>query len=99
MTQYQVNCTAQEPRFVSNCVAHIVQVGANLLGSSSPSSRLSVAQVYAAIDRGDTFWTWSPSGAKWANVRKYRCNCGRATLRSTADGYWDNNLDNLPRCG
>lgn len=98
MSQYQITCTNQEPRTAPTCIAHIVQVGAKLANANQAPVLWTVTQVYAAMDRGDTFWTFSPSAQKWAQVHKHRCACGRATLRSAADAVRDNNLDNLPRC-
>jgi Protein of unknown function (DUF3892) len=56
--------------------------------------RLTVEQVYNAIDAGHSFHTGSRTGRDYAVVAKSSCaNCGRPTLRSHADGDWNNNLD------
>ena len=58
---------------------------------------LTVENVYAWMNRGDDFYTWSPSTHKRAAVEPWHC-CGLDTLRSSADAVTDNNLDNLPPC-
>ena len=80
---------------------HITSVG---IGgkASAPATRLTVTQVRAAIDKGDTFYTVSPSTGKIALVLKDTCTkgggCGYRTIRSVADAVTDNNLDNLGAC-
>ena len=94
---YRVTCTEQEPVGVPHTDAHIVLVGT--VSPSGPALRWTVAQVYAAMDRGDRFYTYSERFQRVAWVMKWNCSyCRRATLRSAPDSIPDNNLDNLPTC-
>jgi hypothetical protein len=94
MTTYQISCTTQEPVSRPTHDAHIVSVG------TVGGVRWTVAEVYAAMDEGHTFFTHGPLSGKGAWVQKWTCRtCHRATLRSYPDVTSDNNLDNLPRCG
>jgi hypothetical protein len=70
----------------------------HILGIGGPDGRWTVAQAYAAIDRGEDFHTVSPSTGKRARVVKYVCPCGTSSLTTTADAVHDNNLDYLPDC-
>jgi Protein of unknown function (DUF3892) len=90
VSEYLITCvTKSAPTAAGH--QHIVSVGIG-------GQKCTVADIYRFIDQGHTFRTASPSSGKEAAVAKYRCACGLATLRSHADGYWDNNLDNLPKC-
>ncbi len=88
MSEYLITCVRKSTGIDHQ---HIVSVGIG-------AQRYTVADIYRFIDQGHTFRTASPSSGREAAVAKYRCSCGLATLRSHADGYWDNNLDNLPKC-
>jgi hypothetical protein len=58
-----------------------------------------VLEVYEALDRNDTFYTYGPQSKKVALVEKFRCQPHNFdTLRTEPDALTDNNLDNLPRC-
>jgi len=76
---------------------HIVSVG---IGNhpAVTTERMTVTQVRAALDRGQVFYTLSPSSGKIAFVHKYKCSCGVLTIKSAADAVQDNNLDNLAVC-
>ena len=89
MAAYQIVCTVQ-----TGCTAagHIIAVG---LGGAS-SGRMTVGEVYTAIDGGNTFYT--SGGGRTASVTKWRCGCGQGTLRSASDATTANNLDQLPMC-
>jgi hypothetical protein len=90
MAEYLITCTRKsEPTAAGH--QHIVGVGIG-------GQQFTVAQIYRLIDQGYAFRTVSRSSGREAAVAKYRCSCGLDTLRSHADGYWDNNLDNLPKC-
>ena len=88
---YRIVCTNQ-----TGCTTggHITGVGTG--NDSGWNSQWTVAQVYAAMDRGYRFFTYG--GGQWASVQKYRCGCGLYTLRSGADSTTANNLDNLNLC-
>ena len=58
---------------------------------------MTVLEVYLAIDNGDRFYTEDQFGNR-AEVRKYKCACGRGSLRSAPDATRWNNLDNLRIC-
>jgi hypothetical protein len=98
MADYRIICTNQEPADRSTHDAHIVAVGTG----TSPDSytrKWTVAEVYAAMDRGDTFHTIGRTSGRRAEVRKWSCRgCRRSTLRSASDAVTDNNLDELPQC-
>lgn len=92
MTSYRVVCCEQ-----TGCTqsGHIVGVGT---GSDPDSATVqwTVAEVWNAIDSGDAFYT-EAYGYR-ARVEKFRCPCGRGSLRSAADAITANNLDNLRIC-
>lgn len=95
---YRVICTRQEPFNAPHLDAHIVSVGTGET-TQGYSQLWTVAEVYTAMDRGDTFYTQSPSTGARARVGKWGCRtCNGATLRSSSDAVKDNNLDSLPRC-
>jgi hypothetical protein len=83
--------TSPDPRH-----EHITDVGVNGVNNGMP---VSVKQIYADMERGNTFYTFSPSTRTRAAVRPYNCTCRFPTLRSYSDGVPDNNLDNLRSCG
>ena len=99
MSNYRIICTTQEPLGAPNHDAHIVSVGTGQT-SAQYDRKWTVAEAYAAIDRGDRFFTHGERSGKSAWVNKWTCTaCSRATLRSAPDAVQDNNLDNLPNCG
>lgn len=99
MTNYRIICTTQEPIGQPTSHAHIVAVGTGATAQQY-TQRWTLAQVIAAMDRGDTFYTRGESSGREARVEKYTCTkCWQTWIRSTADAVQDNNLDNLPRCG
>lgn len=93
MSNHRIVCCEQ-----TGCTSsgHIVAVG---VGSDpdSASERLSVAEVWAAMDRGAVFYTADRFG-NVALVEKYYCGCRQGSLRSKADATTANNLDNLRIC-
>mgnify|MGYP000271247425 CR=1 FL=1 len=99
MTAYRIVCTVQEPVTQPTTHAHIVAVGTGT-NPQTYSQRWTLAQVIAAMDRGDTFYTQGVTSGKTARVEKYTCpKCRGTHIRSASDAVQDNNLDNLPRCG
>lgn len=94
MADYRIVCTDQ-----TECSqdGHIIGVG---LGESSgkANERLTVKEIYAAMDAGDRFYTRGATSGKTAWVRKFDCPCGRGSLKSAPDRTTDNNLDNLRLC-
>jgi hypothetical protein len=97
MQKHRIICTIQVPMSQPHKHAHIVQVGT---GTDAGYSKLwSVSDVYAAMDRGDQFFTYGMQSQKWATVQKFKCAvCRFETLRSGPDAVLDNNLDSLPTC-
>jgi hypothetical protein len=91
MKEYQITCVGKSHRTTAGH-QHIATVG--ISGETHPYT---VPQIYTLMGKGFTFFTYSPSGHIRADVAKYTC-CGVATLRSHADGKWDDNLDNLSTC-
>ena len=89
MAEYLITCV-RKSALTSAGHQHIASVGIG-------TQQFTVPEIYRFMDRGDTFRTASPSSGKEAAVAKFQC-CAIDTLRSHSDGYWDNNLDNLPRC-
>jgi hypothetical protein len=95
--RYHIVCTDQEPVYLPTTHAHIVAVGTGNNGAAN--IRWTLDQVLVAMDRGDVFYTQSPTTGKVAYVHKYQCaDCRRTYIRSTPDAVYDNNLDNLRRC-
>jgi hypothetical protein len=97
MSKYRIVCVKTEHPH-----RHIVSVG---VGDNPrvPAARYTVATVRSMIDKGDAFYTESPSTRKTANVKKDTCGkgspaCPVLTIRSHADAVTDNNLDNLSTC-
>jgi hypothetical protein len=90
---HQIVCTNQ-----TNCssTGHIVAVG---IGSdvTRANERLTVGAVWAAMDKGDVFYTSDAQG-NVALVEKFYCGCRQGSLRSKADASKANNLDSLRLC-
>ncbi len=89
MARYRIVCTEQEPVYRPTKHAHIIAVGTGT-DSKQANKGWTVDQVWAAIDRGDTFYTKGETSGKVAEVEKFTC-CGRKTLRSAPDAVKDNN--------
>ena len=86
--------------YLITCVRKSAPTGTghqHIIGVSIGRQQATVEDVYLLIDAGHTFRTVSPSTGREVPVAKYRC-CGLDTLRSYADGLWDDNLDNLAEC-
>ncbi len=99
MTAYRIVCTVQEPHSQPTTHAHIVAVGTGT-NHQTPSQRLALAQVIAAMDRGDTFYTQGTTSGKTARVEKYTCaQCRGTHIRSASYAVQYNNLYNLALCG
>jgi hypothetical protein len=97
VAEYQIMCVIKStnPRSSSPDASHdhITDVG---FGNGVTWT---VKEVLDAIQTKDTFFTVSPTTHTRAEVGEYTCNdCRLQTLRSHADGVWNNNLDNLPVC-
>jgi Protein of unknown function (DUF3892) len=93
MSDYHVTCvTKSMPRPDEH--GHIIVVG------TADGKYFAVSEVERKIRReGDAFYTLSASTGKRADVEPYVCpDCHLLTVRSTADGIQDNNLDNLNPC-
>lgn len=92
MAQHRVVCTEQTDCSTSG---HIVAVGVD--GEPDEAARrLTVSEVWAAMDRGQVFYT--SDGVNVALVEKYYCGCLQGSLRSVADASTANNLDSLRLC-
>lgn len=89
MTDYRIVGVNKESEH-----GHIVEVCTGS-GTGHYDHKFSVAEVYQRMSLNDTFHTGSVADGDYASVAKYACHCGRGTLRSHADGKWNNNLDNL----
>jgi hypothetical protein len=93
MADYRIMCVNKEAGH-----GHIESVGTGT-HDGYYDQRLTVQQVYNAIDAGHSFHTGSWTGRDYAVVAKFSCaNCGRPTVRSHADGDWNNSLDDLRGC-
>lgn len=92
MSAYRIVCTDQ-----TGCSqgGHITGVGTGADPDAAGQS-WSVQQVWDAIDRGHTFYTYA--NGRQASVHKLHCGCGRGSLRSGADATTANNLDSLRLC-
>jgi hypothetical protein len=98
MAQYRIVCTEQEPVHQPTTHAHIVAVGTGT-DPDKADQRWTLAEVIAAMNAGDEFWTYGEQSKKWARVHQVRCqHCVSTIIRSGADAVPDNNLDNLRRC-
>lgn len=89
MSEYLITCVRKSAPTEAGH-QHIVGVGVG-------RRQATVKDIYLLMDDGHAFRTVSPSTGREVPVAKYRC-CGLDTLRSHADGLWDDNLDNLPGC-
>jgi hypothetical protein len=95
MADYRIICVNTEHPH-----RHITHVGTGT-STASYTKRWTVGEVHAAMTRGDTFHTVSPSTGRRANVKADNCQvkgCSIQTLRSVSDAIADNNLDNLSSC-
>lgn len=98
MPSFRIVCTVQLPAGQQPTHAHIVEIGTGD-NPAMPTLRWSVAEVVAAIQQGNTFYTESPSTGRRALVEPFWCPfCFRQTLRSAPDTVRDNNLDALHYC-
>lgn len=98
MSRHRIVCTDQEPVYMPTTHAHIVAVGTGT-DPDRATDKWTLAQVIAAIDRGDVFYTVGKTSGKVALVVVVGCrHCGRRIIRSSADAVTDNNLDSLRRC-
>jgi hypothetical protein len=98
MARHRIVCTLQEPANNPPHSAHIVSVG---IGDdpNRASSRQTVSEVIAAMNRGEVYYTRGLTSGKEARVLPHSCpSCKRQTLRSAPDAVKDNNLDNLRYC-
>ena len=87
MADYQITCATKEYQH-----SHILSVGTG-------SQTWTVQQVYSLMDQRNTFHTGSYARGDYAAIARYKCDrCARDTLRTHADGNWNNNLDYLPSC-
>jgi hypothetical protein len=95
---HKVVCTKQQPANKPPTHAHIVAIGTSSDGVAK-DKMWTVREAYSAMDKGEAFYTVSPSSSKVALVNKYNCPyCTVDTLRSAPDAEKDNNLDSLPYC-
>jgi hypothetical protein len=95
MSQYRIVCVNTEHPH-----SHITTVGTGITAESY-SQTWTVDKVLEALEDGDRFYTISPSTGKEAEVKADTCKingCSVKTLRSTADGVKDDNLDYMPNC-
>jgi len=94
MADYRIVCVNTEHPH-----RHITNVGT---GNPAMADRMwTVAEVRAALAKGETFDTISPSTGKRAEVHADDCkepDCTVKTIRSVGDTVTDNNLDNLRAC-
>jgi hypothetical protein len=98
MARYRIVCTTQEPVAAPRSHQHIVKVGTGE-DSSRASRDWTLAQVVAALDAAETFYTKGTQSGKEATVSAVSCPaCGHRIIRSAADAVADNNLDNLRTC-
>jgi Protein of unknown function (DUF3892) len=89
MSEYQITCVNKE---FSGNHGHIVSIG---IGAQQQP--ITVRDAYLLIGAGHRLYSKSPSTGAVAAVEPYRCH-GVATLRSTADAVYDNNLDYMDSC-
>ena len=97
MASFRIVCTEQVPSG-NHPNGRIVAVG---IGGDPDraSERLTVPEVIAAMDRGDTFYTKGKASGRVAWVEKYWCPvCGGWHIRTQPDVVTDNNLDSLRAC-
>lgn len=98
MRSHRVVCARQEPLAIPHEDPHIVLIG------TGPDARRyqrtwTIPEVYAALQKGDLFYTESPSTGARASVGRWECRqCQRSTLRASPGAEKDGRLENLPRC-
>jgi hypothetical protein len=91
MNDRRITCVTKSPSASGH--HHIVAVGVE-----GDDGSVTVPEIYALMNKGYKFHTLSLSGKVRSEVSPYTC-CGSVhTLRSHADGEWDDNLDNLMAC-
>lgn len=95
MTTYRIVCSTLSATAGTSGHKHLVDVGTGA-DPNKATDKWTIAQVRTSLDAGNTFYT--EVGGKRAEVRTFDCDCGIHTIRSHADGYWNNNLDNLRTC-
>lgn len=97
MVSYRISCTIHKQFKEPISHAHIVKVG---VGDETGYCELwSILELYDAMDRGETFYTLSPSSGAITPVQRSACQyCGQNTVRSAPEVDYDNNLDYLPKC-
>ena len=79
---------------------HIVAVGVGVKADRA-DDRLTVAEVRAAIEEGDLFYTVGSSSGDFAVVRLDDCRIGECTvetIRTSPDDEKDDNLDEMRVC-
>ena len=92
MAEHRIIGTRKESFDTPHVHAHVVIVGTEKLAGYS--KLWTITQVYNAMDRGDTFYTYGEKSQKSAAVNKYKCpHCGENTLRSVPEAVTDNTLD------
>jgi hypothetical protein len=95
MAEYRISCVNSAVTTASH--PHVVSVGVDGFHGDPGVRVLTVADVVASIDAGDTFYT--RVGGTRSPVSRYTCrDCSVKTLRSHSDGRWNNNLDNISPC-
>ena len=98
MASHRIVCTEQEPALNPPKHAHIVAVGIGT-DPNRATTRMTIGEVTAAMNRGEIFYTLGEQSKKTAKVEEYWCpHCSRHHIRSAADAIQDNNLDNLRYC-
>lgn len=90
---YTIVCTLHE---MADDHTHIGRVGTG--SGAQPDLIWTVEQVYAAMDRGETFYT--VGGGVRGEVGKATCSaCEAPSLRTKGDAAVKDNLAVLPHCG
>jgi hypothetical protein len=98
MTAYRIVCTDQVPVTQPTTHAHIVAVGTGT-DPDKADQQWKLADVLAAMSKGESFFTIGKQSGKRASVEAVPCpNCQRKIIRSARDAVTDNNLDSLRRC-
>lgn len=93
MGVYQVSCATREACPEDAELVHITKVG---VSGSEASKVVEVGVARLMLTSGDTLTIGSPSDAD-AELRKTRCSCGVASLRTRRRD--DADLLALPECG
>jgi len=61
--------------------------------------RWTLREVLAAMEEGDTFYTWSEATGRITPIETYECpQCGSTCIRSSEGSAPDNNLDAMRNC-